>query len=153
MNRYKLAINEEACWGCRTCEVACKQELNVPEGVQLIKVVEDGPKLVDDKLEFVFRVRVCQHCDDPPCMEVCPEGAIEKRADGIVILDQDRCTGCGLCVDECPYDAISLDQERGIAQKCNLCFHRVDNGLVPACADNVCLAHCINFLTPERIEG
>jgi len=112
MNRYKLAINEEACWGCRTCEVACKQELNVPEGVQLIKVVEDGPRAVDDK---------------------------------IVILDQDKCTGCGLCVDECPYNAISLHPESGLAYKCNLCFQRIGKGLIPACADNVCLAHCISF--------
>jgi len=148
MNRYKLAINEEACWGCRTCEVACKQELNVPEGVQLIKVVEDGPKAVDDKLEFVFHVRVCQHCDDPPCVEVCPESAIEEREDGVVILDQEKCSACGLCANECPYNAISLDPESGLAYKCNLCFQRIDKGLIPACADNVCLAHCISFEAP-----
>ena len=151
MNRYKLVINEEACWGCRTCEVACKQELALPVGIQLIKVVEDGPREVDGKLEFLFRVQVCQHCEDAPCVQACPEEAIKRRADGIVVLEQDKCMGCKLCVEECPYEAIAFDEERGVAQKCNLCVERVDRGLLPACADNVCLAHCINFIVPERM--
>ena len=145
MNQYKLVINEKACWGCRTCEVACKQELDLPVGIQLIKVVEDGPREVDGKLEFLFRVHVCQHCEDAPCAQVCPEEAIKRRDDGIVVLDQDKCVGCRLCVEECPYDAIAFDEDRGVAQKCNLCVERVDRGLLPACADNVCLGHCIDF--------
>ena len=151
MNQYKLVINEEACWGCRTCEVACKQELGLPVGIQLIKVVEDGPRVVDGKPEFLFRVQVCQHCEDAPCVQACPEEAIKRRADGIVVLEQDKCVGCKLCVEECPYDAIAFDEDRGVAQKCNLCVERVDRGLLPACADNVCLAHCINFIVPERM--
>ncbi|MFZ0451639.1 MAG: 4Fe-4S dicluster domain-containing protein, partial [Desulfatiglandaceae bacterium] len=137
---------------CKTCEVACKQENRTPEGVRLIHVSEDGPKLVEGELQFVFRVNTCRHCDDPDCVGVCPEGAVRKRGDGIVVLDEQKCTGCGLCIDECPHDAISFDDDRGVARKCNLCYHRVDYGLLPACADNVCLAHCIYFGDPDEIR-
>ena len=152
MKSYALIIDHESCWGCRTCEVACKQEIRSPDGVRLIKVLEDGPQIIEGKPDFTFRVTVCQHCDEPACVEVCPEDAISKRDDNIVILNEDKCIGCGLCVDECPYDAIAFDSERGVAQKCNLCFHRVDNGLIPACADNVCPGHCIYFGDSDVIQ-
>jgi Fe-S-cluster-containing dehydrogenase component len=145
LKRFELSIDHEACWGCRTCEVACKQEHDAPDGVRLIAVVEDGPQMVDGTLDTVFLVRVCRHCDDAPCEDACPEGAIERRDDGIVVLDQERCTGCQACLEECPYDAIVFDADAGVARKCNLCHNRVDRGLIPACADNVCLAHCIHF--------
>ncbi|MFC1868925.1 4Fe-4S dicluster domain-containing protein [Thermodesulfobacteriota bacterium] len=152
MNKFTLFIDHELCWGCKACEVACKQEFNTSWGVKLISVLEDGPKVVDGKLEFVYHVNTCRHCDDAPCVESCPEEAIEKREDGIVIMDYEACTGCQICLEACPYDAIVFDEEKGVAQKCNLCFHRVDQGLVPACADNVCLAHCIYFGGPEDIK-
>ena len=145
MEHYSLFIDQEACWGCQACEVACKQENNATDGVKLISVSGDGPKMVGGRLDFIFRVNVCQHCDEPPCVDACPEEAIMKRNDGIVVMDYEKCTGCKSCIDACPYDAIAFDEEKGVAQKCNLCHHRVDNGLIPACADNVCLAHCIRF--------
>lgn len=146
MNRFTLKIDEEACWGCRTCEVACKQEHKLAPGSGLISVSENGAKLNGNRRDFHFQVSVCRHCDDPPCVRACPEEAIARREDGIVVLDPARCTGCGSCPDSCPYGAIHFDEERGIAQKCNLCHERVDHGLLPACADNVCLAHCIHFV-------
>jgi Fe-S-cluster-containing dehydrogenase component len=149
MPRFEIRIDHNLCWGCKTCEVACKQENRAPEGVKLIWVEEDGPRRVDDKLEFSFRVNLCRHCEDPPCVDVCPDEAIAKRDDGIVIMDTDRCTGCQACIAECPYDAIAYDHRQNIANKCNLCHHRIDQGLIPACADNVCLAHCIHFRSPE----
>jgi tetrathionate reductase subunit B len=149
MKRFALIIDHEACWGCRACEVACKQEFNTPEGVRLIAIREDGPRPVDGRLHFSFFVNACRHCDEPPCAAACPEDAIEKRGNGIVVLDGDACTGCRICISECPYEAIAFDPEKGIARKCNLCHHRVDRGLVPACADNVCLAHCIHFGDPD----
>ena len=152
MDDYELIVDNESCWGCRTCEVACKQENHAPEGIRLIKVLEDGPEIMDGQLEFIFRVSVCQHCDEPPCAEACPEEAITKREDGIVVLDDEKCNGCGVCLDECPYDAIEFDSDMNLARKCNLCSHRVDNGLLPACADNICLGHCIYFGDSDEIK-
>jgi len=145
MAHFEINIDEKLCWGCRTCEVACKQENRAAEGVKLIAVREDGYLQTADHQEFVYHVNLCRHCDDPPCAVACPEEAISKRDDGLVIMDYDLCTGCQACIAECPYDAIAFDNDKDIAQKCNLCHHRVDQGLIPACADNVCLAHCIDF--------
>jgi len=145
MKKYALVIDHEACWGCKTCEVACKQENRAADGIKLIYVSEDGPKIVDGEPYFVFQVNVCRHCDDPDCIDACPEEAITKRKDGIVVMDYEQCTGCELCIEACPYNAISFDADKDVAQKCNLCYERVDQGLIPACADNVCLAHCIHF--------
>jgi Fe-S-cluster-containing dehydrogenase component len=151
MTTYALSIAEQFCWGCKACEVACKQENGTADGVKLIAVREDGPRIVAGKLDFTFRVTLCRHCDEPPCAAVCPAEAIAARPDGIVVLDAADCTGCGACIEACPYRAIAFDAQAGVARKCNLCHHRVDRGLLPACADNICLGHCIRFdATPAR---
>ncbi len=153
MKKYALIIDEYGCWGCKACQVACKQEKRQPDGINYIYAVEDGPKRVDGKLDFIFRVNVCKQCDSPPCAEACPEGAfIKDSRTGIVRIDTDKCTGCKCCLQACPYDAIRFDEERSIALKCDLCFDRVEHGLYPACADNVCLAHCIYFGDAKEIE-
>jgi Fe-S-cluster-containing dehydrogenase component len=155
MKKHSLIFEEFACWGCRACETACKQEYNdvhEANSVQYLAVWGDGPRPMNGRLDFVWRVRVCKHCADPVCAKACPVEAIAKREDGIVLLDPEKCTGCRRCVEECPYGAIAFDGEKQLAIKCNLCHHRVDQGLYPACADNVCLAHCIYFGDPFEIE-
>ena len=152
MSKYRLIIDDVACWGCMTCEVACKQEHNAPDGVKLISIFEKGLSAVDDESDVIFQSNICRHCDDPACVESCPEGAIVQRDDGIVILNEETCTGCKICLDACPYQAVSFDAQNNVARKCNLCYHRIDNGLIPACADNVCLAHCIYFGDPDDIQ-
>lgn len=147
MKHFEIVIDHELCWGCKTCEVACKQEHQIPDGLKLISISENGHSFGDEKLDFIYEANVCRHCEDPPCVETCPEEIIYKRDDGIVVLNSDQCTGCGLCLDSCPYGAIVFDEDTLTAMKCNLCYHRVDNGLYPACADNICLAHCIQFKT------
>jgi Fe-S-cluster-containing dehydrogenase component len=143
---YSLNIKESLCWGCKTCEVACKAENRAPKGVKLIEVGERGPWVAEGgEVMFQFTVNRCRHCQFPPCVAACGERAIEKRADGIVVLDQEACAACMACMDACPFDAIQFDEKRGVAAKCNLCHHRIDRGLLPACADNVCPAHCIHL--------
>ncbi len=87
MSNFEIHIDNNLCWGCRTCEVACKQENRAADGIKLISVTEDGPRPVGDKLEFSFQVNLCRHCDDPPCADVCADEAIRKRDDGIVVMD------------------------------------------------------------------
>ena len=151
MKKYRLIIDEFYCWGCKTCEVACKQEHEAPTGVKLIDVREVFSKDKDGRPNLLFQPNVCRHCDEPLCVPACPVEAIVQREDGIVILDDGECTGCEACLEACPYDAIDFDKVNGVARKCNLCYQRVDKGLLPPCADNVCLGHCIRFGDPGKV--
>jgi Fe-S-cluster-containing dehydrogenase component len=145
MRRFALQIAEELCWGCKTCEAACKQENNPPKNVKRIRIAEDGPRLERGEWYYVFRAERCRHCAEPPCVPACPETAIAKRDDGIVVLNEEECSGCRSCLEACPYAAIDFDEGKNTACKCNLCHHRLEVGLLPACADNVCPAHCIRL--------
>jgi len=80
-----------------------------------------------------FEVLRCNHCDDAPCVEICPTNALFRRPDGIVDFDGAACIGCDSCMQACPYDALYIDPETETAAKCNFCAHRVDVGLQPAC--------------------
>ena len=154
MTPLALVIDHEACWGCLACEVACKQEHHADPGVKLIRVLEGEVRDIEGRLSFVFRVSACRHgeCEGTPCADACPTDAITVRDDGIVVMDVEECVGCMACPTVCPDEAIAVNAHRSITQKCNLCHHRVDRGLLPACADNVCLAHCIYFGDPAEIQ-
>jgi molybdopterin-containing oxidoreductase family iron-sulfur binding subunit len=160
MTRFAMGFDLNRCIGCWACAVACKSENSVADGVWWQEVDTVGGASRDTSVGVFpdvskhYRPRNCFHCADPPCLPACPEGAISKRADGIVTIDATACTGCGDCVPACPYDAISLNPDepklspgleaghgaaevppRGprVAEKCSYCVHRVDQGREPAC--------------------
>ncbi len=138
---FGFIIDNRKCIGCHACTVACKAEHEVPLGVNRtwVKYIEKGEFPHTRRLFAVMR---CNHCDDAPCVEICPVTALYKRRDGIVDFDNRRCIGCKACTQACPYDALYIDPETHTAAKCNYCAHRVDIGLEPACV-NVCPEHAI----------
>ena len=130
--RYGFVIDQRKCIGCHACTVACKEENNVPLGAfrTWVKYVERGH--YPDTRRY-FAVLRCNHCDDAPCVTICPTVALYRRPDGIVDFDGERCIGCKSCMQACPYDALYIDPATQTAAKCNYCAHRVEVGLEPAC--------------------
>jgi Fe-S-cluster-containing dehydrogenase component/formate-dependent nitrite reductase membrane component NrfD len=130
--RYGFLIDQHRCIGCHACTVACKEEHNIALGVNRtwVKYVEKG-KYPDTRRHFA--VLRCNHCDDAPCIEICPTVALFRRPDGIVDFDNQRCIGCKSCMQACPYDALYIDPERNTAAKCNFDASRVEMGYKPAC--------------------
>jgi Fe-S-cluster-containing dehydrogenase component/formate-dependent nitrite reductase membrane component NrfD len=130
--RYGFAIDHRKCIGCHACTTACKSENEVPLGVfrTWVKYIEKGE--FPNTRRF-FSVLRCNHCEDAPCVTICPTKALFKRPDGIVDFDPDLCIGCKSCMQACPYDALYIDPHQNTAAKCNFCAHRVDQGLLPAC--------------------
>ncbi len=139
---YSLFVNTEYCMGCNTCEVACKQEHELPIGPRWMRVDADVPRKIAGKLILRYIVSHCLHCSHPPCKDVCPVNAITKREDGIVLIDEELCTGCKDCVEACPLKVMQIDNKKEVAQKCDLCVDRLDRGLQPACVA-ACPSHCI----------
>ena len=139
--QYGFIIDNRKCIGCHACTVACKAEHEVPLGVNRtwVKYIEKGTY---PNTSRHFSVMRCNHCEDAPCVEICPVTALYTRKDGIVDFDPRRCIGCKGCMQACPYDALYIDPDTHTAAKCNYCAHRVDIGLEPACV-NVCPEHAI----------
>jgi Fe-S-cluster-containing dehydrogenase component/formate-dependent nitrite reductase membrane component NrfD len=139
--RYGVVIDSRKCIGCHSCTVACKTENRVPLGVNRtwVKYVEKGKF---PHARRIFQVTRCNHCEKPPCVEICPVSAMYQRKDGIVDFNSARCIGCKACMQACPYDAIYVDPYRNTAAKCHFCAHRVEVGLEPACAA-VCPEHAL----------
>lgn len=148
-----MLIDLTRCIGCDACTVACKQENGTPMDTFFARVlnVEAGTY---PNVKRVYIPVLCNHCENPACLKACPNKAIIRRPDGIVLVDQDRCRGTGACVSACPYGNIILSERdqwyldkgeayeekfvkprlnTGVARKCTYCAHRVDEGLDPAC--------------------
>ena len=130
--RYGFVIDHRRCIGCHACTVACKEENRVPLGAfrTWVKYVEKGT--FPDTRRY-FSVLRCNHCDDAPCVTICPTVALYRRPDGIVDFDNRRCIGCKSCMQACPYDALYIDPDTNTAAKCHFCAHRLEVGLEPAC--------------------
>ena len=133
-NHYAFVIDVARCIDCRACLVACSVENNVPMDHTRIWVHDQGIQGNWPILSRVFVPYNCMHCENPPCTEVCVSGATYKDAvNGLVLVDQEACIGCGYCVEACPYGVRYIDQKRGVVDKCNACVQRLEVGLQPAC--------------------
>ncbi len=182
-NKFAMVIDIGACIGCRTCQWACKKENNIPDAISppWIEVFElksevdvtGHPSLQELKegattsytespREGRWYLPVqCYHCDNPPCVKVCPVGATYKDRDGFVLMDYDRCIGCRICVAACPYSARRFNwlepevppdevnplvpvRPLGVVEKCTFCVHRVRQGKLPRCVE-VCPVQARRF--------
>jgi tetrathionate reductase subunit B len=149
--RYAMAVDLRRCTGCHACSVACKSEFGVPLGVfrSWVKIKEKGKY---PNVKKFFLPRLCNQCDDPPCVPVCPVQATYIGEDGIVLIDPRKCIGCGACITACPYLARFRNPVSKTAEKCDFCLHRIENGVVPACV-NACPADARIFGDLHDSEG
>jgi tetrathionate reductase subunit B len=150
---YAYLIDTDKCIGCGSCVRACKVENDVPDGfvrtwieryvVGMEDSHVDSPNGGIDgfppvQVGFVatksfFVPKMCNHCRATPCIQVCPVGASYRTKDGAVMVDGERCIGCGYCVQACPYGSRFIHPATHTASKCTWCYHRITKGLKPAC--------------------
>jgi Fe-S-cluster-containing dehydrogenase component len=157
-HHYGMCIDVKACIGCGKCVNACKTENDVPREpffyrtwVERYIIKTDGETVVDSPsggsegfptgisesniLRSFFVPKLCNHCKNAPCVQVCPVGATYTSRDGVVLVDNDHCIGCRYCIQACPYGARYLNPETKTADKCTFCYHRIVKGLLPACVE------------------
>jgi Fe-S-cluster-containing dehydrogenase component len=146
--QYGFYFDADRCINCYACEVACKSFNKIELGVHWRKTVE----IWSGEFPQVSRTFVslsCLHCAEPACAKACPADAIMKRLeDGIVVVDREKCTGCGICYDVCPYGVPQFGIDR-LMQKCNFC---IESGGEPACVAP-CPANALFFGTMEELVG
>ena len=155
---YGMGVDVNKCIGCGRCVQACKTENDVPlddhhfnTWVERYVIQTDGEVVVESPnggidgfpeaageggmLRTFFVPKLCNHCENPPCVQVCPVGATFTTEDGVVLVDDEYCIGCRYCIQACPYGARWFHPEKRVAAKCTFCYHRVADGLVPACVE------------------
>ncbi len=151
---YVYLVDTRKCIGCGSCVRACSKENNVPTDyfrtwVERYQISRTGKRHVDsphgaingfeplvtgdDVTKAFFFPKLCCHCTFTPCVQLCPVGASYRTEDGVILVDEKRCIGCGYCVQACPYGSRFIHPETHIASKCTLCYHRITRGLKQAC--------------------
>ncbi|MFW6196118.1 MAG: 4Fe-4S dicluster domain-containing protein [Thermoplasmatota archaeon] len=139
MNEKILVINPEKCTGCRTCELMCSLEKGEEFRPFRSRI---SAKEIPDKIKAV--PLTCLQCDDAPCLDICPTGAIEKQDSGLVTIDEDTCIGCKMCAMACPFGVMEIDTDEGGVYKCDQCD-----------GDPVCVKYCpydaLEFGRPDEI--
>jgi len=150
MNTYLITLNSKRCIGCHACEIHCKTNKGLPPGPILCEISHPPLRSVGGVPKTEFQFRSCRHCTDPQCLPVCPTGAMQKRADGIVFVGQESCIGCMACQKGCPWGIPQLNPASGKAIKCDYCLERLDRGLKPACVSK-CTTHALQFVRLSEV--
>lgn len=146
-DRKVVLVDVSKCIACRACQVACKRWNELPaEQTRNTGTFQNPPDLSpitytymnfkepeNGRPEWYFRKVQCVHCNEPGCMDACPEGAIYKTSLGAVVVDLNKCKGRGDCKQGCPYDVPRIDKEAKKMYKCTFCLDRLVEGLPPAC--------------------
>ncbi len=140
-SRVGMMLDLDRCVGCHSCSVSCKTEHEVPLGNFRMRVRYMERPQADT---IAFAPLMCMHCADAPCIKSCDNEAIARLDDGRVVVNDSKCKLDEDCVNACPYGAISINEEKQVAEKCDFCLHRTEVGLEPACADS-CPSSSITF--------
>jgi len=159
-----FVIDLEKCVGCHDCQIGCKDEhcgndwmpyaKPQPDTGQFWMKVHQNERGAIPHVKVTYLPVMCQHCENAPCKAACPEKAIYQRDDGLVVLDPAKCTGCGDCIEACPYGVIYQNKDLNIAQKCTGCAHLIDRKWpidVPRCVDN-CHIGAIQFGEESELD-
>lgn len=130
--RYAMIVVTDRCMGCNSCVAACKLQNGTAKDYFLM-TVHKGETGSFPKARATFQPKGCHHCSDPACLDSCPENAIHKLENNIVITDWTQCSGDGSCVDACPYEARFIDPDNHKADSCDFCLPLLSQGHLPAC--------------------
>lgn len=161
--QYAFYFDASRCTGCKTCVIACKDKNNIQQpGIQLRRVYEEsGGDWIEDEAAKTWKQNIwayfvsvsCNHCDDPACVKVCPTGAHAKHFDlgGLVLIDGEKCIGCGACAVACPYEAPQLDHKERKMRKCDMCMDRISKQELPICVA-ACPQRALDFGTVEELR-
>lgn len=149
-----IHVEIKKCLSCHSCELACALEHS--ESKELAQSVCEDPTPVSrvhvEDVEGTGVPVQCRHCEDAPCVSVCPREAIEKLGPGqAVVIDEEKCTGCKFCVAVCPFGVVALREDDKVAVKCDLCPRRVKEGSQPACV-SACPSGALCFGTAEQLQ-
>jgi len=132
--RYGFYIDLDRCTGCGACVAACKAENDVPPSVWRLWLKEMEVGRYPHARRLVMPL-LCNMCEQPACVQVCPTAATFQQDDGLVVVDPHICIGCRYCMAACPYGVRYMNPATGCVEKCHFCLHRLARGMEPACVE------------------
>jgi len=148
-----IVIDAEKCLGCRSCQLQCALEHSRSQNLH--EAINEYPaprsRIAVVAIDDLAAPLQCRHCEDAPCVQVCPSQALSKpEENGPVMLDGGRCIGCSLCVAVCPFGVIAMDGAAGAVIKCDFCLGRLEEDRLPACVEG-CPTNALQFKRLEEV--